>query len=561
MHVKQEDLGDLPLLGHLIKQSPLISCLDTHFPVHGNWRAPSVGKLVTGWLLYIISECDHRLSPVEDWSKRHLNVLRHILECPDLGGSAFQDDRLGKLLEYFSLDDRYLAFQSDYNSRLLRLYGLEQETVRVDSFNAPSYREAGGLFQFGYHKSHQADMPHLKTMLVTLDPLALPVATYTVSGAQNDDCLYVPAIEQARHSLQRSGLLYVGDTKMGSLDNCSHLASTHNYYLCPLSHSYYPKELLRKGIEQANCDTDGMQAVYRTNHKSGEKDIIAKVYELPARQRRDEERQVSWSERLILVLSVPYAQAQGCKLEEGLKKARLELLERFLPRKFRRIWKRDKMAEAQAFVDKTLSQHRVKNLLNVELSLPPDADGQTPIAIHITPKEEAIQEALTLSGWRIYVSNAPAQKLSPTELLQCYRDEYRIEQQFHRLLTKTTNLLPIHLKDENRITALLRLLTLAMQFVAVIQHNVRQQLKDLDQALDDLVPGNKNRKVQQPTTELMLRRFKGVAAVWVQIPDQPIWATVTNLEQIHYQILHLLRCPDDLYEQVARAFQNVKELA
>ena len=61
-----------------------------------------VGGVISGWLLYILSESDHRLSRVEDWSASHLGVLRAVLDCPSLRSLDFADDRLGRLL------DRYL---------------------------------------------------------------------------------------------------------------------------------------------------------------------------------------------------------------------------------------------------------------------------------------------------------------------------------------------------------------------------------------------------------------------------------------------------------------------
>lgn len=166
-----------------------------------------------------------------------------------------------------------------------------------------------------------------------------------------------------------------------------------------------------------------------------------------------------------------------------------------------------------------------------------------------------------MAGWRIYVTNASAEALSSVQMVECYRQEYRIEQQFHKLLTKTTDLLPINLKNETRVVALVRLVMLALQFVTLIQHSIRKNLKEEDQVLTDLVPGNKNRPVSQPTAEIILKRFKGIAAIWVQVPDQQLWATVSNLDPVHYTILNLLRCPDDLYQSIVGAFKNVNELA
>ncbi len=563
MQAKQEELGDLPLLGHVIKQTQLVSLLDEHFPVHGNWKAPTTGKMVMGWLMYIISECDHRLYRVEDWAGRHLNVLRQVLDTPDLRASAFQDDRLGMLLEFFAPDERWASFQADYNATLLRLYALDQSIVRVDSFNTPSYREAqaGGIFQFGYQKSHQADEPHFKTMMAALDPMALPIAALCVSGAQCDDDWYVPVIEQARQSLSPKGLLYVGDVKMGSAATCSYLASSGNYYLCPLSNSYYPKELLEQGVEQALSPANTILSVWRAKAQNGQQEETARVYELPARQRSDSNGRFTWTERMVLVLSLAYAEAQERSLRENLRQAQQELLERFLPRKYRQVWKEGKMADAKAFTDKVLSKYRVQNYLHVELFVPPDKPANTPICIKVRPNETLIAQHLRMAGWRIYVTNASAEALSAVQMVEYYRQEYRIEQQFHKLLTKTTDLLPINLKNETRVVALVRLVMLALQFVTLIQHSIRKKLKEEDQALTDLVPGNKNRPVSQPTAEIILKRFKGIVAIWVQVPDQQLWATISNLDPVHYTILNLLRCPDDLYQSTVGAFKNVNELA
>ncbi len=66
-----------------------------------------------------------------------------------------------------------------------------------------------GLFQLGHSKEHRPDLPQLKVVLASLDPLGMPVATEVVAGDKADDPLYIPAIEQVRAGLERRGLLYV----------------------------------------------------------------------------------------------------------------------------------------------------------------------------------------------------------------------------------------------------------------------------------------------------------------------------------------------------------------
>jgi transposase len=45
------------------------------------------------------------------------------------------------------------------------------------------------LFQFGHSKDHRPDLPQVKVMLSTLDPLGVPLATAVVPGHHADDPL------------------------------------------------------------------------------------------------------------------------------------------------------------------------------------------------------------------------------------------------------------------------------------------------------------------------------------------------------------------------------------
>ena len=343
---------------------------------------------------------------------------------------------------------------------------------------------------------------------------------------------------------------------MASLENCHYLARTGNDYLCPLNLSHYPEEELRKGVEQAMSNGADIKNVYQQGKTPA---LAAKVYELPQRSRFSADKTFEWLERMVLVLSVPYAASKVAALEQRLDKSGKELLERFIPRKSRQVWKAGKEADARAFVDRVLDRHRVKHLMDVEIIAPLEAGA--PLGIRLNLKHDAIKAEKDLMGWRLYITNTRVEKLPAADLLLCYREEYKIEQQFHKLLTKTTALLPIYLKDQVRIVALLRLLFLALQFVALIQHQARKQLKEKNRALQNLVPGNASRKVEQPTTEIMLRRFKAVSVVWVQVPEQPMKTVITRLEEIHHDILWLLDCPDDVYTRFGCDFQNVNELA
>lgn len=115
----------------------------------------------------------------------------------------FTDDRLTLLLRRLSKPATWQAIEVELSRSILRVYELTPKTVRLDTTTVSGYHEGGdeSLFQYGYSK----DDPTLKQVKLTvaaLDPLGLPIVSQVVAGNIADDKLYVPAVDQAVHSLK-----------------------------------------------------------------------------------------------------------------------------------------------------------------------------------------------------------------------------------------------------------------------------------------------------------------------------------------------------------------------
>ena len=176
--ISNERVDDIPLLLSQMQKVGLSELVDEHFKTHGNWKGLSLGKVVMGWLSYILSQGDHRLNQVEVWAAG----LSHTLEtCLD--GSArpldFSDDHLATVLDELSDDLAWEGFEGALNRQTVRVYDLSVETVRLDTTTASSYRAptTDGLFQFGHSKDYRPDLPQVKISQAALDPLGLPVST------------------------------------------------------------------------------------------------------------------------------------------------------------------------------------------------------------------------------------------------------------------------------------------------------------------------------------------------------------------------------------------------
>ena len=204
MKTTTERVDDIPLLIAELEKSDLSNLLSQHFPDHGNWQGVSGGKVAVLFLTYILSCHDHRLSHVEQWAADRIHTLRYCMNEPELSSKDLTDDKLGALLDRFSDMEQWTLFEHAHNQKLINVYNLntDSEAIRLDAMITQSHRAVGGEFQYGYAKQHRSDLPQLKTMVATLDPMAMPLYSLTVSGNTADDVLYWPVIESLINNLE-----------------------------------------------------------------------------------------------------------------------------------------------------------------------------------------------------------------------------------------------------------------------------------------------------------------------------------------------------------------------
>jgi len=108
--IGNERVDDIPLLLNQMKQLNLSGLADEYFPAHGNWQGLSVGKVLVGWLSYLLSRGDHRLNQVEEWASGLGSTLKSCL-APTVRALDFSDDRLAALLDRLSDDEQWDSFE------------------------------------------------------------------------------------------------------------------------------------------------------------------------------------------------------------------------------------------------------------------------------------------------------------------------------------------------------------------------------------------------------------------------------------------------------------------
>jgi len=562
--ITSERVDDIPVLLAQLERMGLATLLDVHFPTHGSWGGLSLGRTALVWLVHVLSQADHRLNQVQPWVERRRDTLGACLDQP-VRALDVADDRLAAILEALSDDAHWAAFEGALTGRLLRVYDLATERVRLDTTTASGYWQVTpeGLFQFGHSKDYRPDLPQVKILLATLDPLALPLVTDIVSGERADDPLYLPAIARVRAGLGRTGLLYVGDCKMAALDTRAGIAAAGDYYLCPLPATQVPVADLDTWLAPVADGTQALSSIEREG-ADGVGVRLADGYEWSAVLTTIVDgRRVAWSERRLLVRSLAHAPAAETALRARLSKAQAALAPLATPPTRRRGRAgRDRATAAAAIV----ARYQMEGLLRLDWSdqvpvhLVPAWDGrpatvQTPCAtplptLAVSVDEVALALAVRRLGWRVYVTNQPAAQLPLDRAVLAYRDEYLVERSFGRLKGQPLSLTPMYLTRDDHATGLIRFLSLALRALTLLEGVVRRRLADpAVPPLTGYYAGNPTRTTRRPTAERLLTAFQELTLIVLRT-STTLTRHLTPLSPLQQRLLILLDCPRDTYSRL-----------
>lgn len=562
MSIETERMDDIPLLLTQMHHMQLAPLLDKHIPTHGHRKGVSVGELCHIWLAYILSQADHRMNRVQEWGSRRLETL-HGCGLESLSVQDLTDDRLADVLRLLSDDEHWQAFEQDLMGHLLRVYALPWRCVRIDTTTASSYAEVDeqGLLQLGHSKDHRPDLPQLKLALASLDPLGMPLATEVLSGEKADDPLYLPLIARVRSGLHQAGLLYVGDCKMASWQTRASIAAHGDFYLCPLSALQAPPEQMRQHIDHLREQATPLIEVCRVDSE-GKSTRLAQGYETTQTVTAEVGGETqTWQERRLLVQSLGAAHAAEASLQERLHKAQQALQGLTARRQGKaRLSERTQVEEA---IQALLKQFRVQGLLQVQIQeqerLYPVRAYQGRLAevrrdltfsLFIQRDEAAIAEAISHLGWRVYATNHSVQTLSLEQAVEAYRDEYLVERNFSRLKGHPLGLAPLYVQRDDHRIGLVRLLTLALRVLTLLEGVVRQRLTEQQDELAGLFAGNPKRRTAQPTAERLLEAFGEITLTVVSTPGC-VQRHVTPLSPLQQQILALLGFSPAVYFRLA----------
>jgi transposase len=436
-----------------------------------------------------------------------------------------------------SQQEVWQAIEQELSEQCIQVYELPTEVVRCDTTTVSGYHtvEEGGVMQFGHSKGDPT-LPQFKLSTATLDlgGLGMPVATAVVSGEMADDGLYVGMVTRTVETLKKTGLLFVGDCKMSSLRNRQEIAAKGQYYLAPLALTGETAKSLPSWIDSGieKQAAGALVQVARENER-GEIELKAQGYEfdriLPGATAGGGEV----VERVIIVHSPVYARRQENALEKNLDRAH-QAIAALTPPPGRGKRQITQESEIQAAIAQLEKQYPVEGLLEVTYecqtrietryvgrgrgSAERERREMTHVRYQITSvvrRESAIAAAKQRMGWKAYVTNAPKTRLVLEETVLCYRNQYRIEHIYKRIKSHL-NIEPLFVQRDDQIQGLTFLLTLGVRVLTLLEFVVRRGLQATKTKLSGFIPGNSNKKTDQPTAPKILKAFSGLTVTTIK---------------------------------------------
>jgi len=325
----------------------------------------------------------------------------------------------------------------------------------------------------------------------------------------------------------------------------------------PLSQTQLPPEELEAYLAPVWEGEQELTDIYR-QREDGEPERIAEGFErVETLVAEMDGETVTWVERRLVVRSLKQAKRAEKALRARLAKAQAALAalnKRGRGRKrFREVEELRQAAEA------IVARYRVQGLLRLGYQeivherpirryrgRPATVRIEREVQVTVEVDAAALEEAVRRLGWRVYATNAPQEQLSLEQAVLAYRSEYIIERAFGRLKGKPLSLTPMYLQRDDHATGLIRLLSIGLRVLTLVEFVVRRSLAAEGSRLVGLYAGNPKRATARPTAELLLEAFKEITLTIIHGAGRT-HRHLTPLTEVQQRILKLLGFPPTIY--------------
>jgi transposase len=543
--VETQTIGFAPILKFFFEESGVQTIIDQHVPLDPRRKILTHGQagvtMVTAILCQVFQM--YRLCRFAEKSQI-LNVI-----FPDIASKEYFDDRMADTLDaiydYGIGNLEMLITRHMINHFDIQTTVAHNDTTSASTFgNCDKHPGEGITITYGYSKKHRQDLKQFVWSLSVSNDAAFPLFQQAYSGNTADVTTYVEQWQNLIDLLDNRDFLYVGDCKLASVENMTHIHDNQGFFLSPAPMYLTYEDVFKKALQNRTEET---LILYKGRFNRGFETPLTLCYNdkeypfrmiilfdhgLCARTRQTLNRHVE-NTRVQLDKQALKLNAYNLKTREGIEKACQGIL---------------KKNNSQDFFDFEIQNEPVTIYKNGRRGRS-SKNGDEKVAItkdHFTVRlifhQDLFDKALWRCGYYPLITNK--NDISFEEAMQSHKDQYKNEHT-NRRAKSSLNLEPIYLQTPKRIEAMLFLFKIALQLAVLIERNARQSIKARDKGLDDFMPNRKN--VTNPTTENLLAEFKDIVKGIIELPSGQTYGFVSKLTDIQKDILSILGVPQHYF--------------
>src|SRR5712691_4995076 len=268
----------------------------------------------------------------------------------------------------------------------------------------------------------------------------------------------------------------------------------------------------------------------------------------------------SWTERRLVVRSVRQAQAAEAALRARVAKAMVQI--EALNQRGRGKTRVEEVSALRQAVVAIVQRYGVEDLVWFRLTQhiaprpvrayrgrPARIEEDRHATVEVCVDEVALEAAVRRLGWRVYGTNQPRESLSLEQAVLAYRSAYLVERSVGRLKGRPLSLTPMSVQRDDHATGLVRLLSIALRVLTLLEFIGRRHLAAEGATLLGLYAGNPQRETARPTAERLLEAFEDITRTILEGPQQTD-RHLTALSPLQQRILGILGFPLALYTRL-----------
>ncbi|HTW97607.1 MAG TPA: IS1634 family transposase [Acidimicrobiales bacterium] len=540
-------IGALPIVDHFLSRMGIKALLDAHVPADARARlAPSASLIVVVQMLVIERAPVYKLA---EWAAGRDPALLG-LRADEL--QAINDDRVGRALEQL--------FKADRASMLTKLMcqviesfsvGLDElhndattlsmqgaySSARADSPSAPRVR-------FG-HAKERPDLAQLIWLLTVSSDGYVPITYRLLDGNTSEDTTHVETWKTCCILASTTRFLYVADCKLCNREAMGYIDKENGRFLCVMPATRAEVGEFRRFI--AHNDPGFTEAMRVPGRRRDDPEDIYRVAPHPTPSAE--------GYRIVWVHSSEKHSHDAEARRRAIEAARValgELDKRLSAPRCRLKDEGSVVAAANAAIEDagaarwvsaqvtsmTVVSHKQQRRGRPGPNTAYVRVEQRRFSVASVIADELVRDDACFDGCWPMITND--KEMTGAELLAAMKRQPGVEKA-HHVLKGVVELVPLYLKNNERIDAFAFLGYVAVLVHALIERELRQAMRDGAIAKLPLYP--EERACTAPTTARVIEIFEPLCAHDLSAGDTVLKRYDPNLSGLHHQLLELLEVP------------------